>query len=249
MRKNMLFLLTIIILITPTHLFAQILEYHPEVDTLLTNTTAEPYFEWTVNNNSSYDSLSLQVYEMPDRDYPSVFNSTEIQGDFDNFYLLIENNENELSYKVQYSINSPDNDFQDIHSDSFYYIDHPGFVYFKFVVLIESERADSVMLVIEQQFGLSVEDEPHPDKFSLSQNYPNPFNPETFIPFQLPEKSDVRLEVFDMLGRRVAVLLDDILLPSTHLTRFDASGLASGVYIYRITAGDFVQTKQMVLVK
>ncbi|REL38128.1 T9SS C-terminal target domain-containing protein [Rhodohalobacter sp. SW132] len=88
-----------------------------------------------------------------------------------------------------------------------------------------------------------------PREVQLDQNYPNPFNPVTVIGYQLPVQSDVRLEIFDMLGRRVAVLMDGPVQSGHHQATFDASGLSSGVYVYRLTAGDDVQTRQMVLVK
>ncbi|CAN5421980.1 hypothetical protein BH23BAC3_BH23BAC3_26470 [soil metagenome] len=245
------FILPVFFLITPVYLFVQIVEYHPEVDTLFTNTTAEPYYEWSVNNTSLNDSLSLQVFEMPDHDYPSVFNSPEIQGEFDNFYLLIENDENDLSYRVEYSIDSHENDFQDIPSDSFYYIDHPGLVYFKFVVLSESERVDSVMITIEQQFGLSVEYENLPTQISLSQNYPNPFNPYTSIRFDLREHAAISLMVYDLLGREVARLIDFEQLPSgTHQRIWEPSpDIGSGIYIYQVKADGQIKTRKMTLIK
>jgi hypothetical protein len=88
-----------------------------------------------------------------------------------------------------------------------------------------------------------------PDGIQLHQNYPNPFNPTTVITYQLPAQSNVRLEVFDMLGRRVAVLVDEPQSPGTYSAEFDASNLASGVYLYRLQTGEAVQTRQMVLVK
>jgi len=88
-----------------------------------------------------------------------------------------------------------------------------------------------------------------PVEFRLHQNYPNPFNPATVISYELPTASDVTLEVFDMLGRRVALLVDESQSAGTHTAEFDASNLASGVYLYRITAGEFLQARQMVLVK
>ncbi len=86
-------------------------------------------------------------------------------------------------------------------------------------------------------------------EFYLSQNYPNPFNPSTVIGYQLPAQSDVTLEVFDMLGRRVALLENGLRSAGRHEVSFDASSLNSGIYIYRIQAGEFVQTRKMMLVK
>ncbi len=90
-----------------------------------------------------------------------------------------------------------------------------------------------------------------PTTHALEQNYPNPFNPATTIRFQLPQAEQVTLRVFDVLGREVAALLDDAAMTAgEHTVRFDASGLTSGVYLYRLEAGaSFVQTRRMLLVK
>lgn len=88
-----------------------------------------------------------------------------------------------------------------------------------------------------------------PTKFMLEQNYPNPFNPTTTITYSLPVASDVRLEVFDMLGRKVATLLSEKQSAGTHTYTLNASDFSSGAYFYRISAGTFTQTKKMMLVK
>ncbi len=85
--------------------------------------------------------------------------------------------------------------------------------------------------------------------FDLSQNYPNPFNPVTSIRYQLPVASDVRLEVFDIIGRRVAVLVNEQVQAGRYTIQFDASGFASGVYFYRLQAGSFVQTRKLTVIK
>ncbi|MGN8225642.1 BspA family leucine-rich repeat surface protein [Gracilimonas sp. BCB1] len=89
-----------------------------------------------------------------------------------------------------------------------------------------------------------------PDEFELNQNYPNPFNPTTVIRYGVPQSSEVRLEVFDMLGRKVATLVNgERQRAGWHQVNFDASRLASGMYLYRIVAGKYVQTKKMMLIK
>ena len=88
-----------------------------------------------------------------------------------------------------------------------------------------------------------------PEKFELHQNYPNPFNPTTVIRFDLPERGLVKLEVFDLLGRRVATLVDDVLQAGRQTVEFDAHGLSSGVYLYKIEANGFAQARRMVLVR
>lgn len=88
-----------------------------------------------------------------------------------------------------------------------------------------------------------------PRKFLLLPNYPNPFNPLTTIGFQVPEKSHIVIEVFDVTGRRVALLIDNTLPAGEYKTSFDASNYASGIYLYRIKTTDFSQTRKMLLLK
>lgn len=88
-----------------------------------------------------------------------------------------------------------------------------------------------------------------PNSYSLEQNYPNPFNPQTRIEFQLPATRHVTLEVFDSLGRRVALLVDGLKKAGPNSVTFDAKDLPNGTYIYRIQAGSFQETKSMILLK
>lgn len=88
-----------------------------------------------------------------------------------------------------------------------------------------------------------------PNEFILSQNYPNPFNPETSIKYQLSAISFVSLKVFDVLGREVATLVNEEKPAGTYTINFNAEGLSSGVYFYRINAGNFVQIKKLVFMK
>jgi predicted GH43/DUF377 family glycosyl hydrolase len=88
-----------------------------------------------------------------------------------------------------------------------------------------------------------------PTSYGLEQNYPNPFNPTTVISYQLPVASWVRLVVFDLLGREVKTLVNEKKEPGAYQVKFDGSGLASGVYFYRLQAGEFSQTKRLMLLK
>ncbi len=84
---------------------------------------------------------------------------------------------------------------------------------------------------------------------NLSQNYPNPFNPSTKIKFAIPKESNVDLSIYNVVGELVVTLVNEHLNAGYHEYEFNASKLSSGIYIYRIKADDFVETKKMVLLK
>jgi hypothetical protein len=88
-----------------------------------------------------------------------------------------------------------------------------------------------------------------PKTFALEQNYPNPFNPSTTIRYQLPQSATVSLKIYDVLGREVQTLVNERQAAGQYSVPFNADGLASGVYFYRLQAGSFVQTKKMMLIK
>ncbi|MHA1989254.1 MAG: T9SS type A sorting domain-containing protein, partial [Promethearchaeota archaeon] len=88
-----------------------------------------------------------------------------------------------------------------------------------------------------------------PTDFVLEQNYPNPFNPSTSIKYGVAVKSHIVIKVFNALGSEVATLVNGVLQAGTYEIGFDASTLPSGTYFYRLQAGNFVETKKMVLVK
>jgi hypothetical protein len=95
----------------------------------------------------------------------------------------------------------------------------------------------------------SVETEDRLMDYSLSQNYPNPFNPSTVISYQLPVISSVTLKVYDILGREVATLVNEEKPAGSYEVQFDASGLTSGIYFYQLNAGQYSETKKMILLK
>jgi len=88
-----------------------------------------------------------------------------------------------------------------------------------------------------------------PTEFSLQQNYPNPFNPETVINYQMPVSGKVSLKVFDILGREVATLVDEVKEAGTYNVSFNGKVFASGTYIYRFQAGNYIKINKMILMK
>jgi len=105
-------------------------------------------------------------------------------------------------------------------------------------------KVDSTILT-----GISKLPNSTPTTYALSQNYPNPFNPSTIISFDIPKQSYVKLVVYNVLGRSVKTLVDEEKSPGSYNVIFDASNMSSGVYFYRITAGNFAVTKKLLLLK
>ncbi len=97
--------------------------------------------------------------------------------------------------------------------------------------------------------NVNMEDGLVPEQYELSQNYPNPFNPTTTIKFSIPEASNVKVTVFDAIGREVAVLVNDQMSAGSYNVDWNAGNITSGIYLYRIESGDFTAVKKMILLK
>ena len=97
--------------------------------------------------------------------------------------------------------------------------------------------------------GVKHEIDPVVNDFVLYQNYPNPFNPSTTINFTIREKEYVTLKVYDIMGNEVALLLSEEMEAGSHSIKYDASGLASGIYLYKLKAGNKIETRKMLLLK
>lgn len=118
------------------------------------------------------------------------------------------------------------------------------------ILPLTAEGIDSSTLI--NLTGLEDQQENLQFGFSLDQNFPNPFNPSTTIHFSVEKTVNVTLRVFDVLGKEIHTLVDEVKMPGEYNVRFDApvtGTLPSGIYFYRITAGDFVETRKMVLLK
>ena len=111
----------------------------------------------------------------------------------------------------------------------------------------DGEANVSGVLVVSLPTDAAVAD--IPKEFGLQQNYPNPFNPVTSIQYQVPESAHVSIRVYNVLGQRVATLVNEVRDAGYHSVQFDGSRLASGIYIYRMDAGEFVQTYKLILAK
>jgi hypothetical protein len=120
--------------------------------------------------------------------------------------------------------------------------------HFNFIVEISSANwtywADSLQVVVDVEDEINI-----PIEFALEQNYPNPFNPSTKIKYSVPQSSYVLIKVFDILGNEIETLVNEEKQSGTYGLTWSAANLPSGVYFYQLRAGDFIQTKKMVLMK
>jgi hypothetical protein len=125
---------------------------------------------------------------------------------------------------------------------------HNGYIF------IGTEGNGAYRRELDELLGVQIVNSEIPVKYSLSQNYPNPFNPETNIRFEIPANSsgtssNVKLVIFDVLGKEVATLTNELLKPGTYEVNWNASANSSGVYYYMLKTDNFVETKKMMLVK
>ncbi len=110
-----------------------------------------------------------------------------------------------------------------------------------------SDTSNTVTIIIDPITNVNQIDEPL--TYSLEQNYPNPFNPTTKISYQIPELSFITLKVYDVLGNEIITLVNEEKSVGSYEVQFDGANLTSGIYVYRIQAGSFIQTKKMIMLK
>lgn len=115
--------------------------------------------------------------------------------------------------------------------------------------VVPDSLSNGLKVLVGSMVAVPKEISPNAKTFALGQNYPNPFNPTTNIDYALKTASNVTLKVYDVLGREVETLFSGRQITGTYRYSFDASRLSSGVYFYRLQAGEFVETKKMMLVK
>ena len=108
-----------------------------------------------------------------------------------------------------------------------------------------------IMIIKTGLFPVGVKeiDRSVPESYGLDQNYPNPFNPTTEIRFRVAESGPVRITVYNLAGQTVATLLNEVKAPGTYSVSFDAAGIASGMYLYRMESRGFSDVKKMLLVR
>ena len=115
--------------------------------------------------------------------------------------------------------------------------------------LVQKLLRDAITLYKPTATDIKLESNNIPDKYTLNQNFPNPFNPTTEIRFSIPQASNVKLTIYDAIGKQVGVIVNEHLSAGTFNYTWNAGNLSSGIYFYRIEAKDFIMVKKMVLLK
>lgn len=210
-------------------------ESEPVMDTLYVGV-------WTVNDLPVFTNVPDTIKFRNDEEFVFRLDSlvTDVEDSINDLIVELVTNEDEVT--ASYNVD----DFTITLSARGYSGKSP-----LTIIVTDSDGGEAnTSIIIDVEMSTSTELQGSiPETFELYQNYPNPFNPTTQINFDLPEGAKVRIEVYSMLGQRVSILADKQYSAGRHHIRYDAASLSSGIYIYRIQAGNFVKTKRMTLIK
>lgn len=220
--------------------------YRPDEGVDLSGDGGTTHVYWIVA--SEWIEYTFEVQE--EGEYIFKPNFATVPG-FGNFTLFIDNVD--VSGKKAVTGTGSFINFQPFEIDPVYLETGTHIMRFEFETESGSEKNNWLMsfsnIVVEKSTGVSSEFETGlPSEFSLGQNYPNPFNPSTEINFNIPSSGEVKLQVFNMLGQKVGVLIDGLKTKGSHSVTFDASGLSSGVYFYQLDfAGKTISNKMLLM--
>jgi len=205
------------------------------------------------NNSTTFVSDTIVIEPGPNSVffyYDSLGNTIQV----DNYYFIINTLSNQYYYELWFHPKSwPPFDPVQIPFDSVFYFYQNDFD-IQLVVKLNGVTIDSLSQIFRAEWGLSVDGENEiPARFSLSQNYPNPFNPVTKIGFTISDFGFVSLKVYDILGNEIATLLSEEKQPGIYEVEFNTSSIkhlpSSGIYFYQLNAGNYTETKKMILLK
>ena len=219
-----------------------------------------------VSDSFSSDSIGLAVHVLPVNDPPVIVDFPDsislVIGKEDTlilseFVIDIDDEDSTLVWGAPICIDLLSGPCVTIVADTAFLfpLNIPGSVLYYFAVSDSSQSSDTVYTIITVTEVIGVENaESVPKDFSLSQNYPNPFNPQTTITYAIPIQTDISLVIYNLMGQEVIRWDEKSVSAGYYEKKWDGttrSGIpiASGVYLYRLKAGDFVQTRKMVLLK
>ena len=229
------------------------INFYPQVDTA-----------WIFGGCTGPDLISYNLISTPARDsitiepgpssyffyYDSLGNTITV----DKYYFIVDDPLNQYDYELWFHPKSwPPFDPGQITFDSVFYFQQNLFD-IQLLVKLNNNPIDSLSQLFRADWGLGVEETGEiPQTFSLAQNYPNPFNPNTVISYRLSMTSNVTLKVYDVLGNEIATLVNEEKQPGTYEVEFNTFSIkhlpSSGIYFYQLKAGNYIETKKMVLLK
>ncbi len=198
-------------------------------------------------NGEESITRTINVYN----EYPGIFNDGPIvteMGDTVSIYVSGRNYDLALP-EIEVSNMPASATFNPETNHFFWIVDEANPSPMTYKAIVGEKYVTTQVGFMGTQLGVGTEVTEAPEGFELSQNYPNPFNPTTNIRFTLQQAGNVSLKVFNMLGQEVATLINGRISAGVQTVQFDASDLASGVYLYRLQAGNKVQTNKMLLIK
>lgn len=227
---------------------------HDAIDHSMTFSATENFFGqssimmYVGYEDTPMDSMALSIVVVPVNDAPMAEFSSEVNGALVTFADL----SNDALDALDGGIVSWEWDFGDGNMSSDQNPVHSYSELGEYTVTLKVTDNGGLQAMATGTVPIITSNEDNdalPTTFALEQNYPNPFNPSTMINYSLPEAAKVSVVVYDMLGQKVADLVNAQKNAGHHTVNFDASALSSGVYIYQIRAADFVQSKKMLLIK
>ena len=233
--------LIIIISFIPFHTigFSQILGFYPNLDTVVI-TNGYCLTPLITAHFYSGDNYIDTIFIEPDT-FSVIGNWTD-DWEFEEYepYFLIADTLDQFDYELHFDSNYP---FVFPFDSSIACI--PRYFFIKLMVSVQNSCVDSLSQMFKSIYGLGTNDEPDVLlEFKLFQNYPNPFNPTTTIHYDLPQRSDVQITIYDLLGRKMTTLISETQNAGYKSVQWDASNISSGMFFYQIKAGDFTQTKK-----
>jgi hypothetical protein len=203
-------------------------------------------------NSESFSSVSPGVVVNPSFSNPAGLDTIKVKSS-DAITIFVETIFPIYDPEYSWSVTGPIEFYENTYDSSIVNVYFSGNSYEEARLEINdvsNGHTKEVIFIGAEEIVISNENiENTPDEFELSQNYPNPFNPTTTIRFGLPQASEVLLEIYNIMGQKVATLVDEPKNAGHHTINFDANRLASGIYIYRINTENFVDTKTMILIK
>ncbi len=225
-----------------------------------TNFNGSDSFSYHITDgNGGVDSAKVVITVTPVNDAPkriaSIPDTIITKNSTDVFHVVINEYFSDVdandSFLEDISVISNGGVIGRSSSDSLY-LSSDGFVGFDTLLVSVADDSGLVAMdtfFVEVQDVSALENPINPTKFALKQNFPNPFNPVTVINYHLKIKSDVQLIVYDISGRKLKILVNKQQTAGKHTISFDASGFASGIYVYRLKAGSFEKSRKMVLLR